>query len=194
MTRLPSDRRDEDPEDPFEEWRKRIQDDPFLGPFFEDIDREFEQMRESLSRMLQNMREGDLNPEDPFVYGFSMRMGEDGRPTFEEFGNVNAADRPDAEVGLDEAREPLVDTQEDKERVYVTAEIPGVDKEDVKLRAKQDQLVISVDSNGRQFFKRVDLPTPVEPETTNATYKNGVLDVVVDKADTEDEGTEIPVE
>lgn len=190
---MPSDRRDDDPEDPFEEWRERIQDDPFLGPFFEDIDREFEQMRESLSRMLENMREGNLDPEDPFVYGFSMRMGEDGQPTFEEFGNVNAAESAEAKVGLDEAREPLVDTQESEERVFVTAELPGVDKGDIKLRAKERQLVVSVDSNGRQFFKRIDLPAPVEPETTNATYKNGVLDVSVQKTDG-DEGTEVPVE
>lgn len=184
----------DDRDDPFEEWRKRIQDDPFLGPFFEDIDREFDQMRESLSRMLQNMQEGSLDPEDPFVYGFSVRMGEDGQPTFEEFGNVNAASQPGTEVGLDEAREPLVDVQESPEKVTVTAELPGVEKDDIQLRAKEDQLVVRVESNGRQFFKRVDLPTRVEPGTTNATYKNGVLDVVVEKSDEdEDEGTQIPV-
>ncbi len=165
-----------------------------MGPFFEDIDREFEQMRESLSRMLRNMQDGSLDPEDPFVYGFSVRMGEDGRPSFEEFGNVGATNRPGAEVGLDEAREPLVDVQESGEKVAVTAELPGVEKGDIQLRAKEDQLIVRVESNDRQFFKRVELPARVRPETTNATYKNGVLDVVVDKSEEEeDEGTEVPV-
>lgn len=192
---MPDDRPGDDREDPFEEWRKRMEDDPFLGPFFQDIDREFERMRESLSRMLQGMSEGAVDPDDPFVFGFSMRMGPDGQPRFEEFGNVHAADQAKSgEVGLDEAREPLVDVQEGEDIIAVTAELPGVEKDAINLRAKEKELVIKVDSEGRKFFKRVQLPTAVQPETTAATYKNGVLDVEVDKAPEDDEGTEIPVE
>lgn len=192
---MPDDRPGDDPEDPFEEWRKRMQDDPFLGPFFQDIDQEFDRMRESLSRMLQGMSEGAVDPEDPFVFGFSMRMGPDGNPRFEEFGNVHAADQArTGEVGLDEAREPLVDVQEGEHLIAVTAELPGVEKDAINLRAKETELVIKVDSEGRKFYKRVQLPTNVDPETTSATYKNGVLDVEVEKTAEDDEGTEIPLE
>lgn len=195
VTRVPPNASDDDPEDPFEEWRKRMEDDPFLGPFFQDIDREFERMRESLSRMLQGMSEGGMDPEDPFVYGFSLRMGPDGQPKFEEFGNVQAAGQgPEGPLGLDEAREPLVDVQEGNDVIAVTAELPGVEKGDVNLRAKERELIIRVDTAPRKFFKRVQLPTTVLPETTKATYKNGVLDVEVEKAEGDDEGTEIPVE
>jgi HSP20 family protein len=187
---VPPTDRDEDPEDPFEEWRRRIEDDPFLAPFFEDLDREFDRMRESLSRMLREMEEGDRDPTDLFVYGFSVQMGAQG-PEFEEFGNVDAAGDAGEDVGLDEAREPLVDVQEAADRIAVTAELPGVDRDDITLRAKGAELVVEVDTEGREFFKRIDLPAPVEPATTEATYKNGVLDVEIDKADGEP-GTEVP--
>lgn len=187
--------RSEDPEDPFEQWREQVKDDPFLGPFFADIDREFERMRESLTRMLQGMREGSMDPDDPFVYGFSLRMGPDGEPQFDEFGNVRAAEQgPSREHGLDEAREPLVDVQEAHALIAITVELPGVEKDAINLRAKERELVIKVDSEPRKFFKRVQLPAAVRPETTQATYKNGVLDVEVEKADEDDEGTEIEVE
>lgn len=192
---MPDDRRDDEGSDPFEEWRKRMEEDPFLGPFFADIDREFERMRESLSRMIQGMSEGSMDPDDPFVYGFSLRMGPDGKPTFDEFGNVRAADEEGTdEIGLDEVREPLVDVQESGAHISVTAELPGVEKDAINLRAKERELIIKVDSEPRKFFKRVELPTAVHPETTGATYKNGVLDVEVEKADDDEDATEVPLE
>ncbi len=178
--------------DPFDEWRDRMQEDPFLGPFFADIDREFERMRESLSRMLQGMSEGAMDPNrDPYVYGFSMRMGPDGKPKFQEFGNV----RPEApqEPEMEDAREPLVDIQEADELIAITAELPGVEKKDVNVRAKEREIIVRVNNADRRYYKRIDLPTKVLPETTKATYKNGVLDIEVEKAEGPDEGTEVPV-
>jgi HSP20 family protein len=193
VTHVAEDPHDDDRRDPFEEWRKRLEDDPFLGPFFEDLDREFARMQESLSRMLERMEAGDLDPEaDPFVYGFSVQMGPDGQPDFSEFGNVDAQREPGSSQ-FDEARKPLVDVQEDHAHVAVTAELPGVATDDINLRAKEEEIVISVDDPDNRFFKRVAMPTAIEPRTTDATYKNGVLDVEVEKAD-EDEGTPIDVE
>lgn len=191
----PRDNRRDDPRDhdPFDEWRERMREDPFLGPFFADIDREFERMRDSLSKMLQGMSEGAMDPnQDPYVYGFSMRMGPDGKPRFQEFGNVRA-DGP-AEPAMQDVREPLVDVHEADELISITAELPGVEKQDVNVRAKAREIVLRVDDVDRRFFKRIELPTKVQPETTKATYKNGVLDIEVEKVSDPDEGTEVPVE
>lgn len=186
--------RDDEARDPFEEWRRRMEDDPFLGPFFEDLDREFERMRESLSRMIDEMQEGDVDPDaDPFVYGFSVSMGPEGEPQFDGFGNVENP-RAQPEAGFEETRQPLVDVQESRDVVAITVELPGVEKEDINLRAKEQEVVVDVDDPDHPFFKRIDLPAPVEPSTTQATYKNGVLDVQVDKDRSADDGTEIPVE
>lgn len=185
----------DDRRDPFEEWRKRLEEDPFLGPFFEDLDREFARMQESLSRMLERMQDGELDPDaDPFVYGFSVRMGPDGQPDFSEFGNVDPSQTPHQPGNFDEARKPLVDVQEDQQMVAITAELPGVEKEDINLRAKEEQIIVSVDDPDNRFFKRIPMPAPIEPRTTDATYKNGVLDVEVEKASDREQGTEIDVD
>lgn len=195
---MPEDSSDNDPRDndPFEEWRKRMEEDPFLGPFFEDLDREFERMRESLSRMLEDMEEGDLDPgSDPFVYGFSVSMGPEGQPEFDEFGTTGAgpAGQPGPET-FDETRQPLVDVHEGRDGISITAELPGVEKSDINLRAKEREIVVDVDDPDQPFFKRIELPAPVDPSTTQATYKNGVLDVEVDKLPDPDEGTEVSID
>ena len=182
------------PRDPFDEWRERMAEDPFLGPFFSDIDREFERMRESLSRMLQGMGEGEPG-KDPFVYGFSVRMGQDGKPQFREFGNVKPmTNAMGGEVEVQNAREPLVDVHEGDATISITAELPGVEKEDINVRAKEREILVRVNDGERRYFKRIDLPCAVKPETTSATYKNGVLDVELEKAEGVDEGTEVPIE
>lgn len=193
---MSDDPRDDDRKDPFEQWRDQIEDDPFLGPFFEDLDREFERMRESLSRMMEEMEQGDLDASaDPFVYGFSVSMGADGEPQFDGFGNLDPSAGPQAAPGsMEETRKPLVDLQESHEGVAITAELPGVEKEAINLRVKETEVVVDVDDPENRFFKRIQLPTAVEPETTQATYKNGVLDVQIDKAEDIDEGTSVEVE
>ena len=42
-----------------------------------------------------------------------------------------------------------------------------------------DILEIKVDTPKRKYHKRLDLPCDVQPKTTKATYKNGILDVVI---------------
>ncbi|NIU84741.1 MAG: Hsp20 family protein, partial [Candidatus Korarchaeota archaeon] len=42
-------------------------------------------------------------------------------------------------------------------------------------------LTITVDSEIRKYYKEVNLPEPVDPKVAKATYKNGVLEVVLTK-------------
>src|SRR5207253_11126047 len=59
----------------------------------------------------------------PFVYGFSMSVGPDGKPVIREFGNVE----PGARGPLDkEGREPLADVMAHRHEVVVVTELPGV--------------------------------------------------------------------
>jgi HSP20 family protein len=45
----------------------------------------------------------------------------------------------------------------------------------------EDSLEINVDRPGRKYHKLLDLPCGVNPSTTKATYKNGVLDVEIQR-------------
>jgi HSP20 family protein len=118
----------------------------------------------------------------PFVYGYSMRIGPDGKPDVREFGNV----KPEARFGrprvnISEEREPLVDITETDSELHVIAELPGVEKDDVKMHGTDTSLSIDVDTAERKYHKVVELPTKVDTKETKASYKNGVLEVTLQK-------------
>ena len=97
-------------------------------------------------------------------------------------------------VELTEAREPLVDVYEEKDVVKVVAEVPGVEKKDINLNATEDRLIISVDTPQRKYYKEVDLPAKVDPKSAKASYKNGVLEVVLNKAGEGRKGFKVQIE
>lgn len=175
-------------------WRRR-RPFPFFGRFFEEIDemmREMEEMFErefgEISRRIprdlireRKLPDGSTVKEwGPFVYGYSITIGPDGKPQIREFGNVKPGIRP-GRYDFKEEREPLVDVFEANGEVKVVAELPGVDKSDIKLHATEDTLTISVDTPERKYYKEVNLPAKVNPEGAKTSYKNGVLEVTLPK-------------
>ncbi|MEF8848924.1 MAG: archaeal heat shock protein Hsp20 [Candidatus Thermoplasmatota archaeon] len=159
--------------------RNRRRRDPF--DFF-GFDDEFERMFKEMERMMEKMfrNRGDIKPGKSFVHGFNFHLGPDGKPHIEEFGNRSKRSS-DGETSISDEREPLTDVMEDKKNISVTVEIPGVEKEDIDLNVTKDKLVIDVNASQRKYHKKVDLPSSVKPKTTEATYKNGVLDVSIEK-------------
>lgn len=77
--------------------------------------------------------------------------------------------------------ERLIDIMEGDEDVSITVEIPDVEKNDIDLYITADSLEITVDSPLLKYQKMLRLPCDVNVETARATYRNGVLDVVIKK-------------
>ena len=151
--------------------RRRTSWDDLFGSFDED----FEEMRERMDALMEGFMSGriDASASQPFVYGFSMRVGPDGKPHIEEFGNA-----PEA-PGQEPTREPLTDIIEEKDRIRVIVELPGVEKSDIQLHVEDHLLDISVDKEDRKFSKKLELPSPVDTDSAEASYKNGVLEVTL---------------
>jgi len=149
----------------------------------EMFSRSFEELEREVPRNLIRERKTDrgyIREVGPIVYGYSITIGPDGKPIIREFGNIKPGRRPEI-VEVSEAREPLVDVYEEDEIVKVIAEVPGVEKKDINLNATEKKLIISVDTPQRKYYKEVDLPAEVDPQSAKATYKNGVLEVVLKK-------------
>ncbi len=101
---------------------------------------------------------------------------------------------------------PAVDVYQNKDQYTVHAELPGLKKEEIELSLNGDTLTISGErkqetkseegSRTERFFGRfqrsVILPVPVNAEKVNATYKEGILTVVLPKAE-EAKPKQIPV-
>jgi HSP20 family protein len=179
------------------DWKKR----GFFDDFFTGFDDEFRQMEENMAHIFDEISRsggkipgGKLGPGKPYVYGFSMRVGPDGKPHIQEFGNVGSKA---GDAGVSEDREPLTDIINREKEVTVIAEVPGVEKKDIKLKATNAQLSIDVDTPERKYHKKLSLPSEVKPDVSRATYKNGVLEVKLTKTEKqkkEDEGVDISIE
>jgi HSP20 family protein len=156
---------------------------------FDEMDRMDRLMDDMMRKAVEMPKAGE--GVSPFVYGFSMSVGSDGKPVIREFGNVE----PTASGPLlKEEREPLVDVMDEGSEVVVVTELPGVEKEEIKLDATDRSLKISVDSAKRRYLKELDLGHLVDPRTAKATYKNGVLEVRFSKSDEKKPTRTIPVE
>ena len=179
----------------FPEWfRKRRT--PSKDPFFGDIDDMFKEMEKMMDEELKNFT--DKVPKEyvkerklpdgstvkelgPFVYGYSMKIGPDGKPEIQEFGNIKKGLKGPPQVK--EEREPLVDIVETDGEVRVVVELPGVEKSDIKMHGTDDSLDISVDTPHYKYYKEVQLPAKIRVKEAASTYKNGVLGVVLPKAE-----------
>jgi HSP20 family protein len=114
----------------------------------------------------------------PFVYGYSMKIGSDGKPDIQEFGNVKKSHKGPE---FKEEREPLVDVVNNADDIQVVVELPGVEKTDIKLHGTEDSLTISVDTSPYKYYKEIELPVKTRIKEARSTYKNGVLEVVIPK-------------
>lgn len=134
-------------------------------------------MDEMMEKMMKDLASGG-NTGGPVYYGFRITVGPDGKPRFEEFGNM----RPGLKgPEISDQIEPIVDVIDQRDEVVVVADLPGVEKEDIRLSAVGDLLTVSVDTERRKYHKEIRLPAKVEPETAKASYKNGVLEVRLKK-------------
>jgi len=92
---------------------------------------------------------------------------------------------------------PAIDIEENNGNLMVKAEIPGMSKEDIKVSVKDNLLTISGErkreneSKGKTFyrverchgqFRRIiRLPAEVDADKVKASYKDGVLHVILPK-------------
>ncbi len=173
----------------FPEWSRRRRKGP-LSNWFEDFQRTFEEMFQGMDLPKELIRERKLpdgatvREMGPFVYGYSFSVGPDGKPVIREFGNV----KPSISGGTSDARpkltvkderEPLVDAIVNDDTVKVVAELPGVEKPDIAVECDGRTLTLKVDTERRRYYKQLELPAEVDPDTSRANYKNGVLELVL---------------
>ncbi|OYT52097.1 heat-shock protein Hsp20 [Candidatus Bathyarchaeota archaeon ex4484_135] len=177
-------------------WRSRRKRRPWFWDIFEEFERMEERIDEIFRRMMEEFPwerefEEGVKVYGPYVYGFSVSIGPDGKPVIREFGNVRPTRFGPRFV---EEREPLVDVMEEDDEIVVVAELPGVEKEDIDLSCTEKELVISVDTEKRKYYKRLDLPAEVDPKSAKASYKNGVLEVRLKKTKPVGKGEKIKIE
>ena len=162
---------------------------------FDDILREFEREIMDLEEELASIIQRSSTIRGPYYYGIRITIGPDGVPRVEEFGNIRRGRGGKPEIR--EEIEPLVDVIEHDDEIWVVAELPGVEKDKIKVRATEDRVVIKAEGE-RKYYKVVELPARVDPKSARASYRNGVLEVKLKKLEPtkkeEEEGYEVKIE
>ena len=163
---------------PFDDWF----DDDLFGDLFGDFD--FEKMNERMKKVWDRMlKDPDVKTFGPYVYGFTYKVGPEGQPVFEEFGNVPGM-KGTGVAGMHEKgiMEPITDLNEDMEKVYVTYELPGVSKEEIDLKVSRNNITLGVKEGARKkYYKSIDFDYNLKPESTSAKFVNGLLDVTIER-------------
>ena len=155
-----------------------------------------ERMPKDLVREYETPAGAKVREVGPLVYGYSVTVGPDGKPKIREFGNV----KPIAEarrVGapqITSEREPLADVVTTDKELKVIVEMPGINKEDIKVNAYDNSVEISTKGNAqRKYHRIVELPAEADIDTVKSTYKNGILEITFSKK-AKPKGKEIKVE
>jgi HSP20 family protein len=92
---------------------------------------------------------------------------------------------------------PKIDIKETKKEVVVSAELPGLDVEDIDISITDDVLTLrgEKEEESKQeedsyyhmervygsFNRSIPLPSEVEPDNVRAEFKNGILKVLMRK-------------
>ena len=164
-----------------------------FGSWFPDVDEMMKQMEKMMQEAFKNveqqvpknlvrerkMEDGSTVREmGPIVYGYSVKIGPDGKPVVRKFGNIDAFPSfLGGGMSVKGEREPLVDVIKGQDEIRVVAEVPGVAKEDLKVTADENTVTIESLTGEQRYHKRIDLPETVDPKTAKSTYKNGILEV-----------------
>lgn len=127
-----------------------------------------------LDQVWNEMSSANLQSFGPYYYGYSVTVGTDGKPVVKEYGNLRPSLLPNAET-----REPFVDVLVDeKERVLkVVAEMPGVEKKDIKIEVLGRTLVLDAEHGEKKYHTKIPIKQKVDENSSKATYANGILEI-----------------
>lgn len=145
----------------------------------------------------------DASIEDRFLWSLEKRVDE----LFNDFGGSLAT------YVVPEMRgvfSPTIDIRETRNGTVVSAEIPGIDREDINITVHDGVLTLSgvkkVEKEEQEtsyqhlersygcFSRNISLPDAIDSERVQAAYKNGVLTVTLPKTKkAKKESRKIPV-
>jgi len=91
---------------------------------------------------------------------------------------------------------PKIDIFEDEKNIYLEAEIPGLNKNEIKIKLVNNRLTISGEKRNRNFekgkliynervfgfFKReFEINSEIDRKNLNASFENGILKIIFGK-------------
>lgn len=153
----------------------------------------------SPSRQQRNERgeHGDMMPVSRPLMNLQQQVNR----VFEEFFGESPMSRFESSMGMMGPRRfhPRMDLSETAEEFRLTADVPGMDENDIEITVSDDALSISGERSEMEesedvdyfrqersygmFHRRMPLPNNIDRDNINARFKNGVLTVHMPKTE-----------
>ena len=172
----------------------------FSTRIFEEMDKEFAE----LSRLLSGIQESGSaeGGKLPYYYGYQVTVGPDGKPHVREFGNVRPSSRglvqhAEQTEQTPSVREPLVDAilDEKQNTLVITAEMPGITKEDIKIHLGEGVVTIQAEKGEKKYHKTIPVEHQLDENSAKAAYTNGIVELKIKlKAPAKKKGRDVKIE
>lgn len=128
----------------------------------------FRQMDLMMAQMFAEMTHGVANSMPPHAVGYRIILRGEMMP-HEEPPNGSAIQHRDPDG-------PIPEVHLIGDEVKVVAELPGAEKESIRLDIKDAIITIEADGRGQHYTTHADLP-PVDATSMKTSFKNGVFEV-----------------
>ncbi len=162
-----------------EDKKKRIDPFDFFGTN-DDFDRFFIKIKDIIRYMLENIDYNQTDSTESISQDISTNINQNNIPNIEQSGNQSFKNF-DEEQSNSEGWEPLIDIIESEKDIAITVELPEVKKENIDLYVTTNSIEIKIDNLNRKYQKLIELPSGVLPATAKSSYRNGILDIVIEK-------------
>ena len=126
-----------------------------------------------------------------YSFGFEAAVGPDGIPRIRTFnsnpqatlsGNSNtlSAERETTQDGF---VEPFTDINynEDESSATIHMEMPGISQDDVVIKGGDTYLIIEASTGEKKYRKHLNLAFKTKRDSISASFKNGVLELMITK-------------
>tara|TARA_R100001594_G_scaffold122183_1_gene158247 strand:+ start:884 stop:1255 length:372 start_codon:yes stop_codon:yes gene_type:complete len=99
-------------------------------------------------------------------------------------GLLDELERVPRTARFPQQRRQQVGSVEDRDdSIVLSADLPGVEKKDIELKVDSHSIAFSVNTEERNYDFGQSFDFELNPEEVKATFVNGVLDVVIKKAE-----------
>ncbi len=155
----------------------------YLRDVLDELDRSVGEMEKEIEDAVrQGFAGGRRIFTKPFVAGLAMRVGPEGKPTIQFFGDSLLS----SEGYRAPIHEQLVD--EKGKTLKVIIELPGVEKNDIVASASDDRISVKAEKETRKYKAELSLKKEIDPESGKAEYKNGILEITFSLKDKTNKG------
>ncbi|MBT8171715.1 Hsp20/alpha crystallin family protein [Candidatus Bathyarchaeota archaeon] len=158
-------------------WRRRKKKSRWFSDIYDELEKLGDMIDETMDKAF------DVQPKNSSIrpnraQSFYLKIDPNGKSWIRE---INGSQPIPIETEFTADLKPLIDLIDNGKNMSILVALPGISKDNIDLRLTQNCISISVDTDEFQWNDEFNLPTKVKPKSARASYKNGILEIHLEK-------------